>query len=400
MMSIYKKLTYLIIAICAAAVLTGCSVISGIFVRDGANNQNMGYDIISVSRVEDTKNNCFYVEKKDGTYQQLYLGRATFYSGRSYLNEDSVAWFGKDYSRIPTMNKGEKIVFRSRNEFDEIFKIQRFEDLGFTIGICGLSRSDTGRYRFSTNRDDMQINPDSSASALYELGEHTATLEQIGGIKLRSGNISRAGTVVGLEEGRSYQTDVYVGTNVVKYSLVADVRAFVTMESYSIRQYDYDQSHVISFEFPNGFESGYYLVGGFGFVRYINSDKNFSESMDMNIPAGTDVGNDGVRKEEETEKPLSDVKKRDSFRLDSDGMKKVIVVYSEGNNEDMSGTIAPPVARIYGNDVVYTLSKDTDAENTLSGIFELNAGDYTIEVSGLYLRDYEYKVIKLENEDE
>ena len=172
------------------------------------------------------------------------------------------------------------------------------------------------------------------------------------------------------------------------------------MESYSIRQYDYDQSHVISFEFPNGFESGYYLVGGFGFVRYIDSDKNFSESMDMNIPAGTDVGNDGVRKEEETKKPLSDVKKRDSFRLDSDGMKKVIVVYSEGNNEDMSGTIAPPVARIYGDDVVYTLSKDADAENTLSGIFELNAGDYTIEVSGLYLRDYEYKVIKLENADE
>ena len=398
-MSIRLKLTNLVLTICMAAILTGCSAIKGIFVRDSKENQSRGYDVISVGRVEDTKNNCFYVEKKDGTYQQLYLGKATFYSGNNYVSRDSVAWFGKDYARIPTMNAGEKIVYRSRNEFDEVFPVERFEDLGFTIGICKLTQSGSGRYKFSTNREDMQINPDSSAAALYELGEHTATMEQIGGIQLRSGNISRAGTIIGLEAGRSYKTDVYVGTSVNNYSLIADVKAFTSMESYTITKYDYEQSHVISFGFPNGFESGYYFVGGFGFVRYINSDREFSESMDMNIPAGTGVGKNGERENEEAEKPAGNVKKVDSFRLDSNGPKKVIVTYSEGNKDDQSEAIAPPVARIFGEDVVYTLSKDPDMPNTLSGVFDFKAGDYTIEVSGLYLRDYEYKIIKSEDAD-
>lgn len=57
------------------------------------------------------------------------------------------------------------------------------------------------------------------------------------------------------------------------------------------------------------------------------------------------------------------------------------------------------MARIFGEDVIYTLSKDPDMPNTLSGVFDFKAGDYTIEVSGLYLRDYEYKIIKSEDAD-
>lgn len=392
-MLIRKKLAILTLVACIATTGTGC----GLFVRDSELQKNI-YGVTSVNNVNATENNCYYVAKNDGTFQKLYMGRATFYNGKNSSNSARVAWFGRDYDRIPTMYRGEKIVFRSDAEFDELFVLERFEDLGHTIGVCGLTASGTGRYRFSTDRDDLQIDPDSNAAVLYELGEHMATIEQIGGIQLRSGNISRAGTIVGLEEGRSYKTDVYVGTSVNNYSLIADVRAFVTMETYEIKTYDYEQNRVVSFAFPDGLESGYYLVDGFGFVRYIKSGQEYDPSMDMNLPAGTDVGRDGKARSNRAEEPTGDVKKRASFRLDSDGMKKVVITYSE-DSKDPSKQIAPPKARIYGDGAVYTLSVDEEEENTLSGVFDFKAGDYIIEVSGLYLRDYEYRVIAMGEQD-
>ena len=195
-------------AIAAAAclsvtVLTGCTVFNR---THGYNDREYAVTIeTKSSRLED---GCFYVMKSDGTFHRLYLGETSF-GGRPVAPSASVkrvAWFGKDADRIPTMYRGESIAYRSSAEFSETFHIERFEDLGYTIGICGMKESGTGRYKFSTNPENMQIDMNASTGILYRLGDHIVTLDRIGDIELRKGNISKAGTVVGLERGKTYVT--------------------------------------------------------------------------------------------------------------------------------------------------------------------------------------------------
>ena len=176
--------------------ITGCSAFERI---RGYTDSEYSVEVETKSSL--LEDNAFYVAKNDGTYHKLYFGEASFERGQKSSEPDSkrVLWFGKDYDRIPTMYRGEKVAYRSMEEFDDRFAVERFEDTGYTIGICGMTESTTGRYKFSTDPDQMQIDIDASTGILYQLGEHVVTMDRIGDVDLRRGNVSRAGTVVGLE---------------------------------------------------------------------------------------------------------------------------------------------------------------------------------------------------------
>ena len=283
------------------------------------------------------------------------------------------------------MYRGESIAYRSSAEFSEAFPVERFEDTGYTIGICGMKESGTGRYKFSTNPENMQIDMNASTGELYRLGDHTATMERIGDIELRKGNISRAGTVVGLERGKTYATEVYIGTDVIRYSFVADVRAFVSSDLCTLSDYSYTQGKTISIGFPDWFHSGYYLVGGYGIVRYVTSEKEFSENMDMNIP------NDPAMPVEEGEEIAGEMVETVTFRIDREEEVTVRVTFEpENGGEDGYGSIPDPSAKVIGERSVYSLSPGKEGELLMTAT--LPVGDYTIEITGLNGREYRYRV--------
>jgi hypothetical protein len=119
--------------------------------------------------------------------------------------------------------------------------------------------------------------------------------------------------------------------------------------------------------------------------------------MDMNIPSGLVTDDSGnilyTEKEEPDAETQKDIVKSSSFRMDTDERVKIVLTYTTSSVD-----VAPPKAKVYGEYGVYTLNPDNDSENTLSGEYELPAGDYKIEVSELYGRDYKYKVIRLKEE--
>lgn len=370
--------------------ITGCSAFNRIH---GFNDRD--YAVTVVKNARDLEDKAFYVLKEDGTYHRLYIGETSYKKNSGFPTNPSskrVAWFGKDYERIPTMYKGECIAYRSSTEFSEQFNIERYEDIGYTIGICNMSESSTGRFKFSTKPDDMQIDIDASTGILYQLGPHTATIERIGEVDLRTGNISRAGTVVGLERGKTYTTDVYIGTDVNRYSFIADVRAMVSMELYGISDYTYMQGKTVTFSFPEWYNSGYYCVNGFGIVRYIASNREFTESMDMNIPNSefsTDQSGNGL---ETTPDAVNDIE-RIPFRIDEETPVRVQVLFEpEKGGKDGYGAVPDPTARILAESAAYALSPGADGELLVD--MTLPAGDYTLEITGLNGRDYTYRVTK------
>lgn len=401
----YAKIKAISLILMFTTLTTGCSL-SSLFTRNREYDDE-NTDVITVTNVKDLEDNAFYVLHGDNTYYQLYFGETSFNRNTDIpwtADSSRVAWFGTDYSKIPTMHKGDKLVYHSTSEFSDTFTIERYEDLGYTIGICNMSATGTGRYSFSTNSENMQIDIYASTGGLYQLGDHTATMERIGDIDLRKGNISRAGTIIGLKHGMTYATDIYIGTNVLKYNFVADVRAMASMDVANTNEYKYTQDSTITIEIPEYFNSGYYNFGNYGIVRYIDSDEEFNESMDMNIPnvdvsEETNQGDAGGADTSEKE-IVNDVK---TARFTLENSENIIITVTCHEDENITGPSVrktAPTAKVIGDYAVYTLSPEDENGFVLTGQFQLPSGDYRIEVTGLAGRTYTYKVVKKEGSEE
>lgn len=332
----------------------------------------------------------YYVRHGD-VYYQPYFGQTSFTPGRvaSAKDDKRIAWYGEDYANIPTMNKGDTIVYHSTQPFTEGLTIERFEDFGYTVGICQMKEASSGRYSFATDSRSFNVDIKSDAGTLCQNGETSATFDKIGGVNLRAGNISRAGTIIGLSKGKTYDCDIYIGTDLHECKIKADVKALCSMEVFDITDYSFNRSKTITFKFPKNLQSGYYNIGGFGIVRYINSAKGkFSESMDMNIP--NDIENLYAKVDEPSINDLEDYTediKEETFTLDEDTDVTVSVIY-----QDSKDYADAPVVKVVSSEAAYTLSAGKD--NELTSSLSLKSGTYTIKLIGLGNRTYSYRVTK------
>lgn len=332
----------------------------------------------------------YYVRHGD-VYYQPYFGQTSFTPDRTVTAKDDkrIAWYGEDYANIPTMNKGDTIVYHSTQPFTEGLTIERFEDLGYTVGICQMKEASSGRYSFATDSRSFNVDIKSDAGTLCQNGETSATFDKIGGVNLRAGNISRAGTIIGLSKGKTYDCDIYIGTDLHECKIKADVKALCSMEVFDITDYSFNRSKTITFKFPKNLQSGYYNIGGFGIVRYINSAKGkFSESMDMNIP--NDIENLYANVDKPSIDDLEDYTediKEETFTLNEDADVTVSVIY-----QDSKDYTDAPVVKVVGSEAAYTLSAGKD--NKLTSSLSLKSGTYTIKLLGLGNRTYSYRVTK------
>lgn len=380
---IKNKFVYKIILILILMpLLSGCSL----FERDRGRANS--YSVKVIKNIEDMEDSTYYVKKSDKEYHQLFIGNNNFKSKTATsAKPERVAWFGKDIDQVPTMHKGESLVFYSENEFKEGITVERFNDTGFTIGIAGLQKTDTGRFSFSTKPSKYDIDINASTGQMYELGEKTAILDSIGNAKLRQGNVSESGTVMGLEEGKTYSTYVYIGTQAHHYNFVADVRALVSSELTTLWDFDYDKNHLLEFTFPDYFNSGYYFIGGYGIVKYINGPEKWNEKMDMNIP--NDYNQD-QNKEDHGDKPKNDVSQeideqsitRETVTAEDSGTYNVEVKF-----EKIKG-MPDPTAKLVGPNGATTLKPAGDGKLAIQ--IELEAGKYELQIIGLEDRPSSY----------
>lgn len=381
----YTRFICLALSAILAFGLTGC----------GNKSSENKIGVITFDDIDKLADGGYYVRHGD-VYYQPYFGQTSFTPDRTVTAKDDkrVAWYGEDYANIPTMNKGDTIVYHSTQPFTEGITIERFEDLGYTVGICQMKETSSGRYSFATDSRKFNVDIKSDAGTLCQNGETTATFEKIGGVHLRAGNISRAGTVVGLSKDKTYDCDIYIGTDLHEYKIKADVKALCSMEVFEIKDYNFDRSKTITFKFPKNLQSGYYNVGGFGIVRYINSAKGeFSESMDMNIPNDienlyADADNPSI---DDLEDYTEDIKE-ETFTLNEDADVTVSVIY-----QDSKDYTDAPIVKVVSSEAAYTLSKGKD--NELTSSLSLKSGTYTIKLIGLGNRTYSYRVTKNEQKE-
>lgn len=377
------------------ALLTGC----------GTNNEqevNEESSIAKVEKMDDLAEGAYYVEKNDG-YEQLYFGDTSFSTSDVVTGGSAdttrVAWFGSDWGSIPTLYKGESLVYKYTGELTESFAFERFKDYGYTVGICDMEETDTGRYLLSLSSDDHMLATDSKAyMTLTDIGSGNVIVEAIGGKKIRSGNITAAGTIDGLEEGNEYSLDIYTGTKLRKTELTADVRALGAIETYISNSYEFLRSDVISIEIPEWFNSGYYSIDGYGIFRYVNGS-SYDDTTDFSVanqnPDAGDLDEDDLLDEKEDEnRQVEEVYVAETgtylitVTYDDDYDKSLSAAITSENDEKDIDTTPVAVLRTYNDSLTL---KDVGG-NQLQLSTDLEMGNYTLTLTNLLGRDYDFTV--------
>ena len=250
------------------------------------------------------KSGMFYVRHKDNSCEPLVMGDPNFSDITTYADPERVVWFKDDAKSVPTLYPGDSLILYSKEEFEESFTFERFNDLGYTFGVRSLTQTESGRYKVSTDKDKKCTYPGNSTDEILRFDNENVTIDEIAGIPLRAPNIgdyingdgdinenayqdasqvSPAGTIKGLKKDFSYDVKVFDGTTEHDYTWTADTWALSSMEAETTHRFDYESEVVINIYIPESYHSGYYTVNSIGMFRYVTED-SFDENTDFNIP--------------------------------------------------------------------------------------------------------------------
>ena len=378
----------LIICILCALILTGCSTERKAVTIEETNPAEV---ITDMKKLED---GMFYI-LHDGSYYPLYEGVASFKRDKisSYTDNSRSLCFNDDWDHIPTMYMGDSLIYYTGDNLDETVTFERFEDFGYSIGITNLSRLESGRYAFDATEDESEentcINPNSDAARLLDLNMSQVIIDNIGGAQLRSGNISRGGSIIGLEKDRLYSTDIYVGTNLRNYILKADTRILTSMEVTKVNNYSFLRSKILEVYIPENFNSGYYRVDNAGLFRYVKGT-SYSDNTDFNVPNADPEEIPETDNPEMHMKDTADSISTESFTINQETDVKVSFTFQD--SESLDYDLENPVVKLIGPDMSHTLSEYDN--NTQQIEVHLMPGQYNLEISGLHGRAYDFKVTK------
>ncbi len=281
-----KAFTLILLTTIMLAVLSGCGEEA---VTKNTNSSN--------EYLRELENGKFYVLHKDQTFEEVYFGQATYSEGNIVTTPDPkrVMWYKDDYKKIPTLLAGDSLIYYTTDAFKEKFTFERFKDYGYTIGLCGLKKTDSGRYKISTKVEDKCTYPKGDTDVILNYSNDYVIIDKIGGIDLRddnletsdlieSGLITRSGTLKGLDCGKTYDAEIYEGT--VKHTglvFTADVHAFGSMEVTETKNFTFkEEENIIIIQIPEFFNSGYYAINGVGMFRYVNGG-SYSDNTNFNM---------------------------------------------------------------------------------------------------------------------
>ena len=189
---------------------------------------------------------------------------------------------------IPTFYSGDALIYFSTDTVPTEFKLERFYDLGYTLGFYGLKENiNTSEHFYLENDDNVGILSASTANPIASLlkeDDSKVFIESVGEIRVTSENISRSGTVKGLLLNSNYNVVLYSGTKRYTLNAKADTRFFSSYEEIiNIYSYDFIGNGIIRINLPDYLKTGYYNINGIGLFRFVNGN-SYDNTTDFNSP--------------------------------------------------------------------------------------------------------------------
>ena len=279
------------LAVAAASLFaTGCGEeveapeFEDVAVSAGEESSRLGIDSESKGFVDSLTSGSFYVVH-NGVYYPLTNGTPSDALGSSSKvdrpSPDRQMYYTTDgMLDVPTFYPGDHLVFYSKDEFLDEIRWERFYDMGPTVGLLALKRSDSGRYYVDLDDDGVHTMPESELNALYDLEASKILVDKVGGVVIDD-TVVQDGLILGATEGKTYDIEVYTGTIYKHFSSDANVRAFKSYELFASTEYETLQDCFWEVSVPEYMVSGYYNVNDAGLVRLCR-EATFDQSTDFN----------------------------------------------------------------------------------------------------------------------
>lgn len=229
---------------------------------------------------EELPGSAYYIVHKEGDETRYYplLNIEKTYSKERTSVEGSdssrVCWvnYNIDEGLIPTMHKGDQMIYKSETYIPTEYYLEKFFDEGYTFGVSGLYQDASGNYRYNKKKCDTMSTSD--VAGIENLDADSIYIITIDDTPLDPTMISPSGTITGLNLMQSYKVDIRTGTEQVLSTLTCNIHYFTSAETYKFTEFSFISEHVAELSVPDYAKTGYYSLGG-GFFRYIADDTDY-----------------------------------------------------------------------------------------------------------------------------
>lgn len=270
------------------------------------------------------KNGCYYVYHDEYFYPVTYdwINYEGLGLGEGPSPELKTAVFDStSVVNVPTLFEGDKLFYFSTTGVYDYTTLERFKEIGWSLGINNLQSNATGRVFFEPG-EDLTSGIESGNMLTLELqniydfvaNENKASdgkfmIDKVGGVQITDKNVDN-GILAGLEKGKAYDLEIYSGTEFMHYSASATVLYLKSYETYAIWECTPLQDYLYEIKFPDYLKTGYYDVGGQGFMRVVRGNM-YNEKTDYNeqllFPFYEELPEDATNQElEDLEKQIAE----------------------------------------------------------------------------------------------
>lgn len=214
----------------------------------------------------------FYV-CHDGVLYPLFID----YKNYETVTEDYadlshyVIYNSESVINIPTLFEGDKLYYFSTAGVTDYFTVERFEDLGWSIGLRNLQSTTSQKhvyFNLKENSSNGLTILSNEFQSLNQITDSVLLLDKIGGVRITP-DFVEDGIVVGLTPGANYDVEIYNGTNYYYYNADCNVRYFRANELYAFDEYEPLQDYLYEVEIPEYLLTGYYNFNSIGMMRYV-----------------------------------------------------------------------------------------------------------------------------------
>jgi len=224
----------------------------------------------------------YYVVHDGVYYPTYYYAKNDIDEPEEYINPNRQFYFTTENEiNIPTLYPGDKLVYYSTDSLLDYIIWERFYDLGYTIGITNLKEMTSGRiYLDLSDEDEENIVPASELYSIYDLKKESLLVDKIGGVPIDN-TLVTDGLINACKKSKTYDLELYTGTEFVHYDTTANIHAFKSYELFASIEYNTLQEFLYEIEVPEYLPTGYYHVDGQGFIR-ICREPQYSETTNYN----------------------------------------------------------------------------------------------------------------------
>ena len=272
-----KIITLLSIVLTLALVTTGCGVQS-------TSNVPVEHKASPVT-ADKLKSGIYVFKHKTNKYIKLYDpfedmsanndNDSSYSSNTEETTSQNFIWEAYSDKKIPTLEKGDKLVYKSTKTAPYPIALTPISDYGYTVGVSLYYNNNDGTWCIPT---DSTYGYCSNSTFAQEITDHnydptssTIRVSDIGGTKITSKLVSNIGTIKGLKINKSYKLGLYQGTVYKQITVKPDTHVWALSDDDSsviVEDYSFTHKGYVIANLPKKMINGYYYIYGVGLFKY------------------------------------------------------------------------------------------------------------------------------------